>query len=197
VNCAVLLVSSALTVLAQKVMPCLASQLQKAKTVTGHDVAACLQVGTAANFGLIGPSEFIASQIFERIGVRLRWSCEQLTFVPGRSKSPILIQPAGDTPSDLHKGALGYARPYAKTGVRIVVFYDRVEAVVVNRPVSGSAILGYVFAHEIGHVLSGIAVHADRGLMRARWTSGDFHSMAARSLSFAPEDAELIRNNVK
>jgi hypothetical protein len=81
--------------------------------------------------------------------------------------------------------------------VRIVVFYDRVEAVVVNRPFSGSAILGYVFAHEIGHILSGIAVHADRGLMRARWTSSDFYSMAARSLSFAPEDADLIRNNVK
>jgi hypothetical protein len=107
VNCAVLLVSSALTVLAQKVMPSSASHLQEATTARAHDVAACLQVDTSTNFGLIGPSEIVASQIFERIGVRLRWSCEQSTFVQPGHSSPILIQLAGDTPSHIHKGALG------------------------------------------------------------------------------------------
>ena len=95
------------------------------------------------------------------------------------------------------KGAVAHARPYAKTGVPVFIFYDRVETVVVNRPVSASAILGYVFAHEIGHILSGVARHADRGLMRAQWASGDLHSITVRSLGFAPGDSELIRNNMK
>ena len=186
VNCVVLLVSSALTVLAQE------------PTATSHDVVACLQVDTPVNFAVVGMSKIIASRVYERIGVRLRWSCRPLLPTqPVDSSRVILIRLAGNTSGHLHPEALGFARPYAKTGVRVVVFYDRFEPIIVNRPVSASAILGYVFAHEIGHVLSAVAAHADRGLMSARWTSADFHSMAGLSLSFAPEEAKGIRKNLE
>jgi hypothetical protein len=197
-KCAVLLMTSALTAEAQQAIRFSAGRLQKTQTGRRDDVAACLEVSTPADFGLINQSEIIASQIFQRIGVKLRWSCEQSMFAqPEHSKTFILIRLAGNSPKHLYKGALGYAQPYANSGVRVVILYDRVEMLVMNRPLSASAILGYVFAHEIGHLLSGVAVHADRGLMRAKWTSDDLNSIAIRSLSFAPRDAELIRNNVK
>jgi hypothetical protein len=57
---------------------------------------------------LINQSEIIASQIFERIGVKLRWSCEQSMFVqPEHSKTAILIRLAGNSPKHLYKGYSG------------------------------------------------------------------------------------------
>jgi len=116
---------------------------------------------------------------------------------PEHSKRFILIRLAGDTPNHVHKGGSGPCSALCENRCTVFIFYDRVETVVVNRPVSASAILGYVFAHEIGHILSGVARHADRGLMRAQWASGDLHSITVRSLGFAPGDSELIRNNMK
>jgi predicted Zn-dependent protease len=58
---------------------------------------------------------------------------------------------------------------------------------------SEATILGYVLAHEIAHVLQGIARHSATGIMRARWTDNDLRQMGIRVLAFTPEDVQLIR----
>jgi hypothetical protein len=53
-------------------------------------------------------------------------------------------------------------------------------------------ILSYVLAHEVMHILQGVAHHSQTGLMRARWTARDFAEMYNWGLNFTPEDVQLI-----
>ena len=89
--------------------------------------------------------------------------------------------------------ALAIAKPYGESGVRIVVFYDRVESLLQLHPrITIGAIFGHVLAHEIAHVLQGIARHSEMGVMRAGWTEEDFMLMGIAGLTFTPEDIVLI-----
>jgi hypothetical protein len=88
------------------------------------------------------------------------------------------------------------ALPYADSGVRIVVFYDRVEPLLSGHHAPQATILGYVLAPEIAHVLQGVARHSETGIMRARWTDNDFKQMGIRVLRFTPEDVQLIRRRL-
>jgi hypothetical protein len=54
----------------------------------------------------------------------------------------------------------------------------------------------YVLAHEIAHVLQGVARHSDSGVMRARWTDLDYQWMSKGALKFATEDVQLIRHHL-
>jgi hypothetical protein len=140
-----------------------------------------------------------ASHIFEKIGLRLNWSC--LPSSTDSSKAPlavdvILVQIEQHAPAHLPFKALACALPYARNGVRVSVFYDRLQPYLDGSLISGGRIFGCVLAHEIGHVLARTDVHANAGLMRGHWTAGDFTAIAQRSLYFDRHDAELIRQAV-
>lgn len=53
-------------------------------------------------------------------------------------------------------------------------------------------LLAHVLAHEITHILEGIARHSQQGLMKAKWDNKDYVRMRERSLKFTPEDVNLI-----
>ena len=97
---------------------------------------------------------------------------------------------------DFMRSALAVAMPYADSGARIVIFYDRVDPLVRGHGAPQATVLGYVLAHEIAHVLQGIARHSETGIMRARWTNNDFKQMGAKVLLFTPEDVQLIRQRL-
>jgi hypothetical protein len=88
---------------------------------------------------------------------------------------------------------LAYALPYQ--GTYIEVFYDRVRGTVdeETRP----HLLAHVLAHEITHILQGVARHSETGVMKAHWTSDDYRWMCSHHLEFAPEDVELIQLAMK
>lgn len=54
-------------------------------------------------------------------------------------------------------------------------------------------LLGYVVAHELGHLLLGKSSHSDAGLMRARWEVWDLREAARGNLSFSASETERIR----
>ena len=93
-----------------------------------------------------------------------------------------------------HPGALAYAAPYATSGTRIHVFLDRVQQTAAEVPVG--ILLGYVIAHELGHVLEGVDRHSAEGIMQARWKHAELERMLIRRFPFSPEDAALIRAGV-
>ena len=99
-------------------------------------------------------------------------------------------------PASFSDVALAMALPYADSGVRIVIFYDRVDPLLRGHNAPAATILGYVLAHEIAHVLQGIARHSEMGIMRARWTDNDFKQMGIRVLMFTAEDVQLIRRRL-
>jgi hypothetical protein len=56
----------------------------------------------------------------------------------------------------------------------------------------GPCILQHVLVHEITHILEGVARHSETGVMKAKWTLGDFYDMQTKTLPFASEDVDLI-----
>jgi hypothetical protein len=98
----------------------------------------------------------IASGVFASIGVQLQWH-DVLKCPP----EAIYISFSRDTPANAHPGALAYATPYE--GNHIVVFLDRVQDITGR---AGGRLLGYTLAHEIAHVLEGVARHSRNGLMK-------------------------------
>ena len=52
-----------------------------------------------------------------------------------------------------------------------------------NPPVSSSELLGYVIAHEIGHLLLG-PQHQDGSVMKSHWRAADVEMIRRRELHF-------------
>jgi hypothetical protein len=130
----------------------------------------------------------VASDIFAGIGVKILW--HSLRNCPAET---ILISLSNDTPASLFPGALAYALPYE--GTHVVVFYDRVESK--SKPGSTSCLLGHVIAHEVTHILQGVARHSESGLMKAQWTGADYLQMTWEPLQFTDDDVMLIHNGLK
>jgi hypothetical protein len=154
------------------------------------------QNALAISPAIVEPAKALASQLFSRMGVELRWGKPPRTPPDnaGCIEEAVVIEMLiCSAPQVVHErfspGALGYARPHASSGVRIYVFYDRVPKGQYELTVS---ILGYVFAHEIAHVLEEECRHSQQGIMKAHWERADHSQMAVRRLSFAPEDVALI-----
>jgi hypothetical protein len=150
-------------------------------------VCACLQSETFVMGGVLLSGKQAASQIFEGIGVQLHWSCD---------RDAILIRLAAHVPRHFRKGTLAYALPFARKGVRITLFYDRLEPILEEHLAFAGSVFGHVLAHEIGHVLRRVDSHAETGLMRARWNETDFTSIKLHAFGFTPEDAQSIRDSV-
>ena len=55
------------------------------------------------------------------------------------------------------------------TGRIAYVFYDRIERLAVSFRTPVVSGLGYVIAHEVGHLVMGTKSHAGAGLMRPIW----------------------------
>jgi|SRR5580704_15973431 hypothetical protein len=151
-------------------------------------VFACMQSETFVMGGVLLSGERAASQLFERIGVELHWSCQHH---PG-----ILVRLAPRAPRGFRKGTLAYALPFAREGVRVTVFYDRLEPILEDHLSFAGNIFGHVLAHEIGHVLERLDSHAPTGLMQAHWTEKEFAEMRLSLFDFAPDDAQFIHERV-
>lgn len=154
-------------------------------------VFACLQRENFVPGSVLNSGEQTAAQIFSSIGVALRWSCD------ASARNSILIRVAARVPKHFRAGAMAFALPFARDGVRITVFYDRLEPILAEHIEYADSILGHVLAHEIAHVLERVDAHGEAGLMRARWNESDFTSMKFNAFHFAPEDAQNIRESVE
>ncbi|MGI8989023.1 MAG: hypothetical protein ACR2I2_05485 [Bryobacteraceae bacterium] len=164
---------------------------------TRLEVSACLQLKTSLDYVVLRQGENVTQQIFNGIGIRLRWSCNPPPARAQRETRTIMMQLVGHAPDRFRKGSLAYALPYAHQGVQVTVFYDRFEPFLVNGPISASKIFGHILAHEIGHVLAGVSAHAEVGLMRANWTGDDVSIMNSQLLTFTDQDARFIRDNLR
>jgi hypothetical protein len=129
------------------------------------------------------PAQALAGRMFAAIGISLEWAKGKPSGQS--SQPPILIELATGEPKNFKPDVLAYALPYE--GSHITVLVDRIENMR-----AASKVLAHVIVHEITHLLQGISQHSATGVMKARWTSGDFTDMRFRPLSFTPLDIELI-----
>jgi hypothetical protein len=131
----------------------------------------------------------MASNLFDRIGIRLRFTGARPERVdPGivtlhlldrtpKNVAPVIVGAANIDP--------GHSDAY--------VFCDRVAGfyyTVHDREVG--VLLGYAIAHELGHVLLGTPAHSPDGVMRACWRRTDVGLMLQHAVGFSRADAERI-----
>ena len=142
------------------------------------------------NTARIDPGRAAATVVFKRAGIQLDWRTSQRPCLAGGG---IVVTVSFATPDAEHRGALAYALPYERT--HIVLLYDRIlEAI--SRP-GVLSLMGYVLAHEIGHMLQGVARHSSSGIMKAHWNYLDYADMQLGRLKFTGEDITLIRDGLK
>jgi hypothetical protein len=156
-----------------------------------------VHMSTTVAIPFLGESQAAAATILGTIGVKLTWTRDPqasngaLACEGESTTRNIAVEIVPHAPAKSSDAAVAIAFPYAEDGVRIVIFYDRV--VILRDQAPQMKILGYVLAHEIGHVLQGIARHSQTGVMSAHWTENDFKQMSRGTLTFTPEDTQSIR----
>ena len=134
----------------------------------------------------VSHAEGIASEMFSKAGVQIRWK----TGSPktDREAHPILIEITSETPETIHPRVFAYARVFER--IHIIIFWDRIEQAAGKS--LADQLLGHVLAHEITHLLQGIDRHSPEGIMKANWSAHDVVEMEHRPLAFDPVDVRLI-----
>jgi hypothetical protein len=147
----------------------------------------------AVGVGALAAAKSVTTTILRSAGVTVQWR----TGLPKNDHDGELLQIefVESVPARFVTGAMAYATPYRQTGTCIHISYERV----LRRRSRQSApvLLGYVMAHEIAHILEGVARHSESGVMKPDWGLGDYDQMDRGELRLAPEDIELIRSGME
>ena len=158
------------------------------------NVRACVNSGTYVSFFDLAQAEAIASRIFATAAVAIEWRSAGSAACRNsdQARTVVLDFHSHTAPSE-HPGALAFALPYQ--GSHIVVLFDRF-AWSAGGPRQVATILAHVMAHEIAHLLEGVARHSQTGVMKAQWDGHDLMRMAFKPLPFDPEDIDLIQQGL-
>ena len=76
------------------------------------------------------------------------------------------------------------------------VFFEAAEELAVGHPTSKAQMLGYILAHEIGHLLLGEGSHSGKGIMRTPWRKQEMDDAAKGILGFSAKQARRMQANV-
>lgn len=147
-----------------------------------------------------------ATAILLEAGIDVRWiSCDrgddaetgsppECGRPPGPKDLVLRLRPAGFVPGthDVSMGsslvgAGAYGMPVFST-----VHPDRVSTVADGARVDRRTLLGRAIAHEIGHLLLDTSRHAERGLMRARWSTRELRQNADADWKFLESESETM-----
>lgn len=144
----------------------------------------------------VGVPEKLASELFGRIGVHVNWHLGNLPAAPCIAQRCTGIRLLEHAPVSASPGGLASARPYGSYGTLISVYADRIHALTTSLPSLSDALLAYIFAHEMAHVLMASDYHSDVGVLKAQWSYADYAQMVTRRLGFTNGDSDRIRNGM-
>jgi hypothetical protein len=126
-----------------------------------------------------------------QFGLASPTACASLAY-PAHLSVRILSQ--SDTQSE-HACGYSWLDEEGK-GVRAAAFYSCVVASAQGH-LDGSELLGYVIAHEVGHLLLGPHAHSLEGLMRAHWGQNELHEAALGNLYFSSHEEARLRSRLE
>jgi len=151
--------------------------------------------------GLVADAEKSTTRVFDKAGVTAQWlNCPARAgeFVDANCDVPpaptdlvLHIVPSSQRSSD---AVFGVAFVTGSAGAYADIFFDRVQRVHdQDRNISIAALLGSVFAHEIGHLLLGEHSHSRDGLMVGQWRPDQLNKIGKGNLFFDSRDAKRLR----
>jgi hypothetical protein len=144
-------------------------------------------------------AEEAASSVFRFAGVEIVWpKCEialegdaamqQHWFTLRLRAGSPLIKMDPDSFDALGQTYLSFD----DTGYIADVYYEAVQTLASSKQLDFTSLLGYVMAHELGHLLLGPG-HAAMGVMRAKWDPRDLRAMDRHWLEFSREEVLRMR----
>jgi hypothetical protein len=145
----------------------------------------------------LGGAQELATQIYERAGVSLRWTADE-TMKPDRTFTLVLASSVA-VKSALRSDAMGVApRPRDGTsGTRAYVFLNKVQSFAARNRLVVMQVLACALAHEIGHLLLPPNAHWPNSVMQDRWYPSLFPSGSAQLLGFTRDQAKLLRHRAR
>jgi hypothetical protein len=160
---------------------------------------------------VLDAAEVRTTRILHRAGIDITWiNCSSSGggIPPADPESPPTICSAISYPRHLSVRIVALPRAASEdtfgqsfqdesgTGCYSDVYFSRVQLSTARNLLGGAEILGYVMAHEIGHLLLGVNSHSMAGVMRAHWQPDDLRRAAKGDLLFTPEQAALMRSHL-
>jgi hypothetical protein len=147
------------------------------------------------------------TRLYETIGVRTIWY-DPLRFpIRGSHASSresdaqiaqitiTVLTPEMAARGHAQADALGFAAaPPHGMGRIAYVIYDRVQRVAAEARTNEVDLLGFVLAHEIGHLLG---LHSDGNITKCHWDQREVRQMNLRTLEIPPLQARLIRSTLE
>jgi hypothetical protein len=186
--------------IAMAVLVGMSARAEQADQKVEQKVTVYLQNDAGVRADVLSMAKTLAARIFASVGVRIDWRWGEQAESQLLQERAIAVRVTtnfelrhsrrqGYTPEKFNPNAGAFALP--DEGIHIVVLYDRL-AWSEERTGFAPILLAHVLVHEITHMLQGICRHSMAGIMKANWTLDDYYDMRAKTLSFAPEDIELI-----
>jgi hypothetical protein len=145
---------------------------------------------------LLDAASVEAARVLSGIPVRLSWLNCAAPAHPLRCESPettvdLTIRLLSKALPDASPNALCMAM-WSASGGSAALFFDR--ALSIRRPgILLPHILGRAMAHEIVHLLMGVAPHSDLGLMRGLWSAEELRMDRGACLGLSAHAVESIR----
>lgn len=151
---------------------------------------------------VVDSAEEQASRVFQHAGIEVTWlncgipavseeasrACREAVF-PDHLHLRIVRKSAG-----LKGETMGISfQANDGSGCYADLFYEPMGQLHQSDGVDIASLLGYVAAHEIGHLLLGTNSHSAAGIMRARWNSQELASAKARGLVFSEQESVRMR----
>jgi len=151
------------------------------------------------------------SRIFRKAGVELAWvhcptthgeeerypACQPPFDVGAVGLRILTSSMAARVRSSREEVGLAVRSAQAGSAADAWLFYERVERLAESEVASRDQILGYIIAHEIGHLLLGPDSHSPKGIMRANWDRKYLEEASRGQLLFTRDQARLIRAEVQ
>jgi hypothetical protein len=148
-----------------------------------------------------------ASAIFSHSGIEVDWlvcvPADPNDFLPGRTACSALAWPSHLSvrirPRALHVSAETFGQAFVDAdgeGLYSNVYYQNLARSSGHRDLSDGELLGYVLAHELGHLLLGTNSHSASGIMQPRWDSSTLRPAALSSLRFTPAQSAVLRSRL-
>jgi len=150
----------------------------------------------------------MVTRLYATIGVRTAWydvmrfpvrptraGSRQETDTPIAQLTISILTPEMAARGHVQTDVLGFAAsPPEGMGHIAYVVYDRVQRVAANARTSEVDLLGFVLAHEIGHLLG---LHSDGSISKCHWDQREVRQMNLQNLEIPPPQARQIRSTLE
>jgi len=152
----------------------------------------------AVSEATVAGAQAVLVAIFRPMQVEVTWAaCEDRTSVDTaiilrlRRNGPALETGSGS----LDMMGMAFTAP-GVAGNLADVYYTAVEKFARKNGADPAEVLGYVIAHEIGHLLLGPG-HVDASIMCARWNAKTLADARQRWLTFNPSQRAAVRSELQ